>query len=94
LRIYLELKESREVAEIESMINNQLKTIDLDYSHFYYYFKVQPIRVTLLEPGTFQRFTGEKVKSGANFAHMKPPHMNPAKQDIQRLLELSDALRK
>ena len=91
LRLYLELREEREAAEIENMIDEQLKTIDLDYTYFHYYFEFQPVRVTLLAPGTFQRYMSEKAKEGADLAHLKPPHINPPEEVIQRVLQLSQS---
>ncbi|GAG35774.1 unnamed protein product, partial [marine sediment metagenome] len=66
LRLYLELKEEREPAEIATMIDEQLKMIDIDYKDIDNYLKLQPVRVTLLSSGTFQRYTEEKVKEGAD----------------------------
>ena len=89
LRIYLELKEEKQDTEIATMIDEQLKTIDTDYKDIDVYLKLQPVRVTLLSPGTFQRYTEEKVREGANLAHLKPTHINPPQAVIKRILQLS-----
>jgi len=89
LRLYIELKEHREAEEIETMIDEQLKTVDTDYKDIEFYLALKPVRVTLLQPGTFQRYVEEKRKEGADLAHLKPARMNPTERDIQRLLELS-----
>jgi len=91
LRLYLELSEEREAAEVANMIDEQLKAVDSDYGDIDYYLQAQPVRVTLLAPGTFQRYMGEKAKEGADLAHLKPPHVNPPKADIQHLLQLSQS---
>jgi len=93
LYLYLELKEEREAAWIENMIDEQLKVIDTDYTDVGYYLGAQPIRVTLLAPGTFEAYTTEKRKEGADLAHLKPAHMNPPEQYIQRLVQLSEAIK-
>lgn len=94
LGIYIELKEERETAEIENLIDEQLKLVDSDYGDVEYYLKAQPVRVTPLSPGTFQGYMEKKVKEGADMAHLKPPHMNPPESDIQYLLKLSEAAKK
>jgi len=50
---------------------------------------LQPVRVTLFSARTFQHYTEEKIKEGANLAHLKPTHVNPPEVVIQRLIELS-----
>ncbi len=90
LRIFLELKETREPAELEKMIDEQLKIVDTDYSDINAYLEFQPVRVTLVSPGTFQRYMDEKRKEGANPSHFKPIHVNPTAEAIQLLLKLSE----
>lgn len=89
LRLYLELNEDKEPAEVERMIDEQLKMIDPDYRDIDLYLGLQPVRVTLLLPGTFARYASEKKKQGCDLAHLKPPHVNPRPEDIELLLESS-----
>ena len=91
LRVYLELKEEKEVASVETMIDQQLKIVDTDYKDIDSYLGLQPVRVTLLSPGTFRRYTAEKMKEGASIADLKPIHINPSEVVIRRLLQLSEA---
>jgi len=91
LRLYLELKEQKEAAEVETMIDEQLRIVDTDYKDIDSYLDLQPVRVTLLSPGTFQRYMDEKVKEGADLAHLKPTHVNAPEAVIQRLLQLSES---
>jgi phenylacetate-coenzyme A ligase PaaK-like adenylate-forming protein len=90
IRLYLELKEEREASEIETMIDEKLRIIDVDYKDVQSILNLQPVRVTLLSPGTFQAFTDEKTKEGADLAHLKPAHVNPPEELVQRLLEFSE----
>jgi len=92
LRLYLELKEEREPAEIATMIDQQLKMIDIDYKDIDDYLKLQPVRVNLLSRGAFQRYVDEKRKEGADLAHLKPNHVNAPEAVIQRLLQFSEML--
>ena len=89
LRLYLELKEEREATELAALIDEQLKVVDTDYKDIDAYLQLQPVRVTLLLPGTFQRYTEEKRKEGADPAHLKPNHINAPEAAIERLLQLS-----
>ena len=89
LRLYLELREPLEVSEIEERIDQQLKDIDIDYRDLDKMLGLNPVRVTLLPPGSSQRYYDEKQKEGADLAHLKPPHMNPSGETVQKLLQLS-----
>jgi len=90
LRLYLELKEEIDTAEVASMVDEQLKVIDTDYKDIHTYLNLQPVRITLLSHGTFRRYIDEKRKQGADLAHIKPAHINASEMAIQRLLELSE----
>jgi len=90
LHLYLELKDEKEPTDIAAMVDEQLKIIDTDYKDIDEYLSFQPVRVTLLSPGTFQRFMEEKTGEGADLAHLKPPRINPPEATLQRLLQLSE----
>jgi hypothetical protein len=94
LHLYLELKEKKDAAKIAAMIDKQLKIIDIDYKDIDTYLKLQPVRVTLLSSGTFQCYMDEKRKEGADLAHLKPSHVNAPEEVIQRLLKLSEVIKK
>jgi len=90
LRVYLELNEEKELTTVGAMIDEQLKIVDVDYRDIDSYLSLQPVRVTLLSPGTFQRYTEEKRKEGAALTSLKPAHINPPEVVVQRLLELCE----
>ena len=90
LHLYIELREEREPAEVASMIDEQLKIVDTDYKDIDAYLQLQPMRVSLLSPGTFQRYMDERVREGADLAHLKPNHVNPPAAVIDRLVQLSE----
>ncbi len=46
-----------------------------------------PIRISLLKPGSFDAYIQQKQKEGADLAHIKPPHMQPPDQVMKRLIE-------
>ena len=72
------------------MIDEQLKLIDVDYRDIKDCLKEQPIRVTLLSAGTFERYAEAKKKEGVDLAHLKPAHINPPEGVIKKLIQLSE----
>jgi len=91
LRLCIELIDSRDVSVLEKSIDEQLKIIDTDYKDIDRYLELQPVRITPLSIGAFQKYIEERVKEGADPAHLKLAHINPAETVIKRLLELSKA---
>ena len=89
IRFYMELKESREVNEVERVLDEQLRVFDQDYRDIDDYLNLNPVKVTLLSPGTFDRYYQARVKEGADLAHLKPPHMAPPEKVIEELIRLS-----
>jgi hypothetical protein len=89
LRLYLELKEDRPADQIEILIHQELQKVDPDYVDIESYLKQQPVKVTLLSPGTFGRYMEEMHRRGADLAHLKPAHINPAQEMIELLLSLN-----
>ncbi|MDP2920583.1 MAG: GH3 auxin-responsive promoter family protein [Dehalococcoidia bacterium] len=85
LRIYIELKENADTKNLESLIHEQL----IKGCHFYEEaigeMQTNPIQVTLLQPGSFQRYYDKKRTEGADLAHLKPPHMNTTDEAIKSL---------
>ena len=93
LRVYLELKEYRDASELEGMLESQLRAVDVDYRDLEAWLgQGQSVAVTLISPGTFSAFYGEKLKEGASVARLRPAHINPTELVTQRLLQISDAL--
>lgn len=90
LWLYIELREPGEASELETALDKCLGRIDTDYKDVHYYLDYQPVRVKILNPGTFQRYTEERVREGTNPAHLKPVHINPSEAVISRLLQLSE----
>ena len=67
-----------------------MRRLDRDHKDIDAYLKLQPLRVTLLSPGTFQRYTEEKRREGADLAHLKPIHINAPPAVINLLLQFSE----
>jgi len=89
LRIYIETNHAVDSSVIETQIHEQLKVISPLYFEAINELDMNPLKVTLLPRGSFQRFYEEKRKAGADLAHLKPPHMNASESVIRDLKHLS-----
>ncbi len=90
LRLYLELRgEERGEEEIVEAIHESLKKIDPDYHDIEKMLQLKPLRLTILSPGTFQRYMLRQQEEGVDLGQLKPRRMNPSDKAIGDLLELS-----
>ncbi len=87
LRLYIELKEDVPPERVAQQVDEQLKVIDVDYRDLKSYLGLQPVKVTLLPPGTFDRYTERQRKAGADPARLKPSHVNAPEKVLHMLLE-------
>jgi hypothetical protein len=88
LRLYLELREAKEARELERLIHTELSNINTDYRNLENMLGTKPLRIFLLPPGSFQRYYDENKKSGADLAHLKPPHMNASDGTVKVLSKI------
>ena len=86
VRLYIELKEEIGVKELERRVHQELVSLDPHYADLEKMLGIWPLRVTLLLSGSFQRYYERRKASGADLAHLKPPHMNASDTVIQDLL--------
>jgi phenylacetate-coenzyme A ligase PaaK-like adenylate-forming protein len=93
LHIYLELSgNGYDSSRVSKMIDDQLISMREDYRGLREMIGAIPIKVTLLNHGTFREYTGKKREAGFDIAHLKPPHINPSDNTISDLLQISDRL--
>ena len=86
LRIYIEPKQSADVEKLENAIHEQLIKDCPLYKEAIGEMQTNPVRVTLLQPGSFQRYYEKKQQEGADLAHLKPPHINATDETIKMIL--------
>lgn len=88
LHVYLELKSGAERlnGKIVTAIHEQLKRLDTYYAAHVDLMDRVPLEVTVLPQGAFKSYTARQRAAGADLAHLKPPHMNPSDEVIERLL--------
>jgi hypothetical protein len=86
LRIYIEPKEGTVGENIEKMVHENLRAICPLYEEAIQEMQTNPVRITWLDPGSFQRYYDAKKAEGADLAHLKPPHMNASEDAVKNLL--------
>jgi len=99
LNLFIELKEGYRSNEedVAAIVYEQLTRTDDDK---YNLSAVQDdalnmagfsVKVNLLPKGTFASYTAQRQAEGADLAHLKPPHINPSKEVLSRLLGRPEA---
>jgi len=89
LHLYLELRDhdNPSVQAAETAIHEQLKKIDRHYAEIETMLALNPLKVTLLSSGSFQRYVARQRARGADLAHLNAPHLNPSDDAVEALLE-------
>lgn len=89
LHLYMELNGGCKPAEIAPLLHRELKNIDRFYSDLDSMMDIQPLKVTLLRPGTFANYYEEKKEAGMELSQRKPPRINAPDDVIRELVRLS-----
>ncbi|MEE9255433.1 MAG: GH3 auxin-responsive promoter family protein, partial [Pseudomonadales bacterium] len=92
LRFYVEASDGLQPQTIAGRLHESLKTNDEFYRDLESMLGIRPLEVTLLSPGTFDRYYTEKYNEGKELTELQPPRMNPAATAVEDLLRLSDDL--
>jgi hypothetical protein len=89
LRMWIELKDgARSAEEVRSAIHETLSGMDSDYRDLEKMLGYNPLRISLLSNGTFQRYALDRQAAGAEPAHLKPRHFMRSQEVLDRLLEM------
>jgi phenylacetate-coenzyme A ligase PaaK-like adenylate-forming protein len=91
--IYLELKDGYAETEekIGAMVYGEIKKLDKRINSSSIYNTLEnilgttPVKVRLLPPGSFPNYVMERKREGAELAHLKPPHVNPSDEVLEKL---------
>lgn len=86
LHLYIEPKTGVESDLVMHKVHESLKNLNPFYADYEQMIDPQPLRVTLLYPGSFRAYMRSKQEEGMDLAHLKPPHMNTSDVDLQVLL--------
>lgn len=88
LYVYLETKDQMlNVAEARHQLDQALRLLDSNYSDIEEMMGMDPLRLVLLPPGAFARFTKARLAQGADLGHLKPSHMQISDEDLGLLIQ-------
>ncbi|MCO6450508.1 MAG: GH3 auxin-responsive promoter family protein, partial [Caldilineales bacterium] len=89
LALYLELlDEASDLTAIKQRIHANLREADPAYGELEDMLGLEPLQVKQLSTGTFQRYLEDRQAAGAELAHLKPAHMRPSDEVMERLMAL------
>jgi len=89
LHLYIELSESdgSSSEQLKPLIRTSLQQINSDFTDLEYMLGSDHLEVTRLANNSFKRYMEDRQRAGADLAHVKPPHMQPTNDVINRLLQ-------
>ena len=88
MHLYIEANNGHNMEEAKLLIHDNLKRLDSNYADMTSMLGVQPLQVSRLATGTFERYMDVKRKAGADLAILKPPRVNPKESVLELLLSL------
>ncbi len=88
LHLYIELKENGNVTaeQVAASVHEKLKKLDTPYAELESFTGLRPLEVTLLPQNAFQLYKLRQQTSGADLTQLNPPHINPANDTIDFLV--------
>lgn len=90
LHLYLEPKDPAvDVSQVRDRIHAALAQVNSDYADLQSILGIDPLRVTLLTPGTFQRYMLARQAEGVDLARLKPAHVNAPEAVVKKVLQAS-----
>lgn len=92
LHLYLEPRPEEMVSSelLEERLHRALQELVVDYEDVERILGYRPLRVTLLTPGTFDRYVQYRLQQGADLAHLKPARIQPPPDAVALLVAHSD----
>jgi hypothetical protein len=91
LHVYIEGAQ-KDASQVETELDEALIETHEEYASFHAIMGVNPIKVSVLAPGSFEKYMEAKQAEGADPGQLKPPRMQPPAQSIDRLLAISAKL--
>jgi hypothetical protein len=88
LHIYIEVKPDAAITETDVMalLDKHLSLQVKDFKDYKTMFNHNPLKVSIIKPGSFSSYMEAQQRAGADLGHYKPPHMQPSDQVMERLL--------
>jgi len=96
LHVYLEPKPSESIAieDLKKHLALELSKVSSEFDGLEDILGRNPLKISLLSPGSFDAYMKQKQLEGADLAHIKPPHMQPSDQIMNRLIEFKGSFSK
>lgn len=88
LNLYIEMRGNYSEQEVATRLQNELVILDSGYRDLEQMMDIQPLKVTLLRPGTFSDYYTHKKNMGSELMQRKPPRMNPPDVTVSELLQI------
>jgi len=89
LHFYIETDASCTQEQLVKSLNSCLRNVDPGYNDLERMLGVDPLRVTLLKPGTFESYREQQKRQGANSVSAGLVRVNPPRNTIEELLNAS-----
>lgn len=86
--LHLYLESDARNGEVAHKIEASMKEVDPFFRDLESMLEIQPLRITNLTKGTFQRFYEEKRQAGLSLGQLRPPRINPSDDTVRDLLRL------
>ncbi len=91
LHLYLEPKDGLvDADQVRDRVHAALIRLNSDYADLQNMLGMRPLQVTLLSTGTFKRYTAQRVAEGADLSMLKPSHISPSDDVLDRLRKASE----
>lgn len=90
LRFYYESKTEDDAEKVQQKMHQALKDLNHDFADYENMIEKRALEVTMLGDGSFKAYSAEKAASGADLAHLKPPHMNPSDEMMHILTRFNN----
>ncbi|MFC2072916.1 GH3 auxin-responsive promoter family protein [Chloroflexota bacterium] len=92
LHLYIELKENGYVTaeQMAASVHEELRKLDAPYAELESFTGLRPLEVTLLPQNAFQSYKLRQQASRVDLTQLKPPHINPADDTIDFLVNDAD----
>ena len=89
LHVYISTDTKEDTNLMKARLHASLKKHDSSYAELEDMLGWEPLRLTQLPLGVFERWQQERVAAGADPAFVKEQRMQPPAEAVQRILELA-----
>jgi len=89
LHLYIELKDTEDVnvRQMTARVHEELKKLDTSYAELESFTGLKPLAITRLPKDAFRLYQEKQKALGADMTQLKPPHINPANEQLASLVE-------